>query len=73
VGPPGPLPGRDESQPAEHLAHHLLVNLAEEQRQRDHVIDDQPRRKQALSFLFAARFQEHLIDQIPRVNPRDHP
>ena len=69
---PVPFPRGDEPQPADHLAHHFFVGLAEKQRQRDHVIDDQPGRQQAVTLFLAARFGDYLIDQVTSINARNH-
>ena len=62
----------DEPQPADHLAHHFFVGLAEKQRQGDHVIDDQPGRQQAVTLFLAPRFGDHLIDQVTSINAGHH-
>jgi hypothetical protein len=70
--PPATFPRGDEPQPADHFLHDFLVGFAEEQRERDDVIDHQPRRQQSGTFLLAASFGDHFIDQVPPVHSGDN-
>jgi hypothetical protein len=58
------VPGPKEPQALDEFAHHLFVGVVEEQRHRQHEVDDHPGRQQAASALGAAGVGEHLVDEI---------
>ena len=71
--PPCPAPPRRPRQPRHELAHHLLVALRGEQRQRHHVVHDQPRRQQPRPLLSTALSCDDLIHRPGRERPGQHP
>src|SRR5680860_960118 len=66
-------PARLPRQPLHQVAHHLLVARLGEQRHRQHVIDDQPRRQQPRPLLLPARCGDHRIHQLRRKRARQQP
>lgn len=70
---PALLPTRLPCQPLHQLAHHLLVGGIREQRHRERVVDDHPRRQTPLPLLLPPRLRHHPIQQIWRENARQHP
>ncbi len=57
-----PCPG--EMQARHEEARHLLICIAEEQAQAEHVIDHDPRRQQPGPLLYPPGFGQHIIDQV---------
>ena len=58
------LPCSGELQARHEEAHHLLVRVAEEQAQGEHVIDHDPRGQQTGPLFRPPRLREHFIDQV---------
>jgi hypothetical protein len=56
--------GPQKPQTVDEFAHHLFVGVVEEQRHRQHEVDDHSGRQQAATALGAAGVREHLIDKI---------
>ena len=67
------LPCSGKQQARHEKAHHLLVCIAEEQAQGQHVIDHDPRRQQPRPLLYPPRFGQHIINQVTIDKARQNP
>ena len=61
------------SEPRHEKAHHLLICIAEEQAQGQHVIDYDPRRQQPGPLLYPPGFGQHIINQVTIDKARQNP
>ena len=67
------LPCSGKQQARHEKAHHLLICIAEEQAQGQHVIDYDPRRQQPGPLLYPPGFGQHIIDQVTIDKARQNP
>ena len=67
------LPCSGKQQARDEKAHHLLIYIAEEQAQGQHVIDHDPRRQQPGPLLYPPGFGKHIIDQVTIDKARQNP
>lgn len=68
---PGLLP-RCPRQALDEVAHHFLVGGVREEREAEHVVDDDACGQQAVDHLLAASFGNDAIDEVSREDPREH-
>ena len=65
-------PGPHEPQPAGQPAHHLLIAIPEDRHRHDEIHHDMGR-QQPRPLLPPPGFRQHLINQVPRHHPGQHP